>query len=232
MISHLSAKVNELLRMSKDAVVRYCKLEGLPSIQIEYSLELTSKKFAGFVYTARPVKIVLNANASDRLTNMSHKDRVWWLNNYIAHELTHYKQYLLLVRNKLVINEKSFDESEATSVGAMYADSVINKYTKEQINPTNLYKSFHGNNPKITKISYNPPKEGEHLISIGLVENLVYKPFGSSQRKGTLYTHQFGDDGEKMHPGRMILACSEDGERFYLIKANSKAHMTDRGIIK
>jgi len=97
-------------------------------------------------------------------------------------------------------------------------------------NPS-LYKSFHGSVPNVIKISYTPPKPGEKLVSIGMIEEIVYQPFGSSKRKNTIYSHKSGDTGANVLPGKMILATSQDGKRFYLLKGSSKAVFSERGIV-
>lgn len=239
MISEYSVKINELLRMSKEAIKRYCRQEGLSNIQVEYGILDKSKEFAGFVYNTIPVKIVLNTNACDRLNNMQPIKRVWWLNNYIVHELTHYKQYLFMRKNNIPISEKKFNEYEANLTGNIYADRVIKNYTVEQINPvknpSSLYESFHGNPPKeLRKVKLHVPKPGEHLIAIGKLARIDYRPFGSSKRKNTEYYHMSGDTGETILPTNLILCCDQSGKNFYLVKEDDtkdNPKFTDRGII-
>ena len=99
-------------------------------------------------------------------------------------------------------------------------------------NPASLYQRFHGTPPaKVLKVKFSPPKPGEKLVAIGFLEEVVYKPFGSSQRRGQLFHHQMGDTGNGINPERPILAVSQDGKRLYIIKNKAKTRMTERGII-
>ena len=99
---------------------------------------------------------------------------------------------------------------------------------------SNLYEKFHGTPPKTVKrVKVATPKEGEKLVAIGRLIELTYEPFGSSKRKGVHYVHEMGDEGEgKRSSGETILAVSQDGQNFYLIKSNgSRTRFSERGIL-
>ena len=99
-------------------------------------------------------------------------------------------------------------------------------------NPNSLlYRSFHGVSPKGTRRVKVPRAEGR-LIAIGRIVRIEYEPYGSSKRKGIHYYHIMGDDGRKIHREKPILATSEDGKSFFIVKDQAKTHFTSRGIIK
>ena len=98
---------------------------------------------------------------------------------------------------------------------------------------SDLYEKFHGAPPKTLKrVRVATPKEGEKLVAIGRLIELVYEPFGSSKRKGVQYVHEMGDEGEGKHnPEKPILAVSQDGKDLYIIKNGAKTRFSGRGIL-
>lgn len=103
----------------------------------------------------------------------------------------------------------------------------------EKKNPSSLYQSFHGNPPsRLRKVKLPIPKEGERLLAIGRLISLVYLPYGSSQRKGTYFEHQFGDDGRRIYPEKPILCTDSQGKHLYILPDKSGLYVNERGIIK
>ena len=100
-------------------------------------------------------------------------------------------------------------------------------------NPTSLYRSFHGANPKnVRKVSLKLPKKGEKLVKIGRLVEVVYIPESPSKRKGTAYQHSFGDTGESMMlPDKPILAVSADGKQLFILNDKSHPKFGGRGIV-
>ena len=92
-----------------------------------------------------------------------------------------------------------------------------------------LYQAFHGANPKVRRVRYVPPKEP--LVAIGYITDITYLPYGSSKRKGTAYQHLWGDTGSKVLREKPILAVSQDGRNFYILRNRSSARFSERGII-
>ena|SRR3972149_8236428 len=98
--------------------------------------------------------------------------------------------------------------------------------------PSELYRSFHGANPKTRKVSYEPPIGP--LLAIGELESLVYIPYGSSHRKGTAYSHKSGDLGHKVLRTNLLLVTDSKGKNLYLVKKDPRSKwpvFSDRGIL-
>jgi len=96
-----------------------------------------------------------------------------------------------------------------------------------------LYERFHGNPPaNLKRVVVATPKEGEKLVAVGRIIEIVYEPFGSSKRKGIHFVHTMGDlGGGRFNREKPILAVSQDGKSFYIIKDRALTHFTERGII-
>lgn len=97
-----------------------------------------------------------------------------------------------------------------------------------------LYRQFHGaDNPDVRRASMKTLKDGDALVEIGVLEAVIYRPRVPSKRAKELYEHWFGDrgDGKRKSRSKPILAVSEDGESFFIVKAKSGARLTDRGIV-
>jgi len=121
----------ELLRISRRAVTVFCRANSVPIIPVHFAKtdELKENQFAVFHITKRC--ILIRPGAPDWLKKHTAYNRVWWVNNYIRHELTHYLQYLKGARDP----DKDFDHTEADWEGQQYADWAIKTYSKEVINP-------------------------------------------------------------------------------------------------
>ena len=235
MIGHLSLKTNEILRMSRIAVGIYCQRYGLPVISVKLGT-VDPKSFAE--YSIINNCILLSSNANVFLAKHSPDKRVWWLNNYIMHELTHYKQRILLGRLHRPLTSHNFDDGEARREGEHYADSILGTYStkdinpKDKVNPIDLYKSFHGVPvSRKTKVYYEPPPR--EIIAIGDLRQINYQP-RKGKHKSTEFYHKSGDVGTAMLKTNLILATDKAGKHLYLVRKtrNSKYPVfTDRGII-
>jgi hypothetical protein len=101
---------------------------------------------------------------------------------------------------------------------------------KKSSNP--LYEDFHGATPKTRVVDLPVPAQNDKLLAIGFLESLVYRPYGSSSLKGRLFEHKLGDDGNKIHKTKPILATDSKGRHLYIIPDKAKTKFTSRGIIK
>ena len=164
MIAEKSLQPEEILRISRNATRTYCINRGYPIIPVQFAKPrlLREKQFA--VFSDKIISILINPNACSRLSKELPYNRVWWLNNYIVHELIHYKQFL---------EKRAFDEEEATFAGNLYADKMIKTYSPEVINPIietigyglGLGMGFAVAHKAIDKVWKNPfPKETIHRI--------------------------------------------------------------------
>ena len=96
---------------------------------------------------------------------------------------------------------------------------------------TSLYTAFHGSKPQLRRVRFQSPKPNETLVAIGRITQINYRPYGSSGRKGVEYTHTMGDTGSSINPEKPVLAVSQDGKRFYIIRDKARTHFSARGII-
>jgi hypothetical protein len=97
---------------------------------------------------------------------------------------------------------------------------------------TDLYKDFHGANPKGRMVEYTSPVPP--LIAIGELQDLVYTPYGSSMRKGTAFSHKSGDIGHKVLKTNLLLCTDSTGRNLFLVKKNPKGRypvFSSRGIL-
>jgi hypothetical protein len=72
------------------------------------------------------------------------------------------------------------------------------------------------------------------LIKVGEVSRIDYIPGENSQHSGINFYHKSGDTGDKKLHSNWILATSQDGKNFYLIKKDESSNFpvfTERGII-
>jgi hypothetical protein len=103
---------------------------------------------------------------------------------------------------------------------------------KKTKNPTNLYSRFHGTPPLRTRpVSYKQPSAGERLVKIGRIVEIVYHPEPPSQHSKSLYSHKFGDYGDRMGKNKPILAVSQDGKQLYIINDAANPIFGERGIV-
>ena len=120
---------------------------------------------------------------------------------------------------------------QLSKIRAIMAGALIQSIaTKSRRNPS-LYEAFHGAKSKVVRASFNPPKPGEKLVAVGEIEEIVYRPIGSSKRRGILYSHKAGDTGEGILPNRALLATNQRGTELYIIKDKRTMRMTERGLI-
>ena len=236
MISEISLKISEIVRMSKGAVSVYCRRHGLPTVSVNVGTVI-SNSFAE--YDIGTNCIFISCDAGECLRKYRPDERVWWLNNYIYHELTHYRQRFTLIKMKKPFVRKNFDENEARREAEHYADSILSTYSKEDINPirskkmgSDLYESFHGVSPvRKTKVYFEPPT-GE-LISIGELSQVNYRPVRGKYRNTEFY-HKSGDLGERMLKTNLILATDKAGKNLYLVRKNKNSKypvFSSRGIL-
>lgn len=222
----------------KISVLNYCNKNKLPNIGINYGNVPENSKA---IFLQYPPSIKIWDHYYDWLfTIKNEKDRVVHVYSTILHELYHYKQYLYEIKKNRHDKYIVLDEKEAYDFGYKQANIVVEKLTKEQINPmkknpisSSLYEDFHGMKPqKRTPIKFvNPTGE---LIKIGKVSRIDYVPGENSQHVGINFFHKTGDTGDKKLKSNWILAVDKSGKHFYLIKEDESSSypvFTGRGII-
>ncbi len=242
MISKEVESLEEILRISRNAVKTYCTKKHIPVIPvwIVRKEQMITKEFAYF----DPINQCICISDNSRVFIIKHipKNRVWWMNNYIVHELTHYVQFINKIRNKRPMHFTKEDEEQAVNTSTQYADLVLSTYTVEEINPIksrksnpeSLYESFHDSPPaNMRKILYENPDPKKPLVKIGRVTMINYLPEYPSKKSGVEYTHKSGDTGEQILKSNLILATDESGKNLYLIKDKKSKYplVNSRGII-
>lgn len=93
-----------------------------------------------------------------------------------------------------------------------------------------LFQKFHGANPTIRPIEFNPPK-GKKLIKIGRIVSVIYEPEPPSQLAGKQYEHKWGDTGGEMLKHKPILCTDISGKNFFIVNDKSHATFGSRGIV-
>ena len=243
MISKKCEDINEIKRISQNFVNSYCWHRHIPSIPVFVIKNeiMIPKELA--LFSVQHVCICIAPQTRDFLVRYEPRDRVWWLNNCIAHELTHYRQYLKLKRKYEVVTTNMFNEQEAKDAGKTHANVVMKYYTPETINPMkrkksnpeSLYESFHNSPPaNIRKVMYENPDPKKPLVEIGKISTINYVPQSPSKKQGVEFTHKMGDDGEKIKMSNALLCTDEKGENLYIIRDNPKVKrpfFNARGII-
>lgn len=99
---------------------------------------------------------------------------------------------------------------------------------------SHIYQSFHGLRPsKLIKLSLPYRKIPEDLVLIGQLIALEYEVIGTSERKGTLFRHEFGDiGGKKRVKAPVYLATDKSRKMFYILPTSSRhPFFSGRGII-
>ena len=101
-----------------------------------------------------------------------------------------------------------------------------------QRNPEGLYQAFHGAEPIMKKVVFEPPQG--RLIKIGRLIQLEYQPEPPSKRTGTQYYHSMGDLGGSQHlKSNSILCTDESGQNLFIIKdkPGKWPRFSNRGIL-
>ena len=132
MLSKQSLNKVELLRLMREAVTTFCARRRLPIIPVRYSA-VESK--SGLEFDIHSPAVLLSNNLPGGLVKHPDYARVWYLLSALAHETTHYQQYIRLRKKGIPIRAELFDEEEAYLAGQQHADSSIGKYSKGEINP-------------------------------------------------------------------------------------------------
>ena len=132
MLGNQSLNRAELLELMREGVTTFCRNRDLPIIPVKYG---TTKARSGLEFDIYNPAVLLSDRLSSRLATHSEYARVWYLLSALAHETTHYQQYIRLRRKRIPIRVELFDEEEAILAGQQHADNSIGKYTPKQINP-------------------------------------------------------------------------------------------------
>lgn len=101
-------------------------------------------------------------------------------------------------------------------------------------NLSRIYQSFHGLRPtKMIKVRLPYREIPEDMVLIGQLVALEYQVVGTSERKGTLYRHEFGDTGGKKRVKAPVLLATDKSRRMFYILPTSSRHpfFSGRGIV-
>ena len=100
------------------------------------------------------------------------------------------------------------------------------------------YRRFHGTTPAKLVILPRPEwyQGSDVVVAMGTAEDISYAPDGvdpDSDRRGAVYTHQFGDYGSRKTDERPLLVTDPDGESVYVMKAGQSKYKVsrERGIV-
>jgi len=135
-IAKMSLDINEVIRMMRNGANLYCNINSIPPINVRLQKQGDNHEYGAFAwFNFKEVSIIMANNIPSRLSLLEPKERVRQLNSALMHELIHYKQYLRLVRENRLVSKTDFNENEAIIEGRRYASLMLEKYTKEEINP-------------------------------------------------------------------------------------------------
>lgn len=153
MLSEASQNHLQLKKLIENAVNRYCIKYNLPKIPVGYGLV---GKESGLEFNIRTPKIVISRNLPSRLRRHPPHARVWYMLQAVGHELTHYKQYTMLIKRHIVPRKELFDEEEAYLAGHQHADDNIVRYSPHEINPPAHYTIDRLGRVRLVKKKKNP----------------------------------------------------------------------------
>ena len=113
-------------------------------------------------------------------------------------------------------------------------------YLKKKKNSTDsitkaltLYREFHSTLPSsILDIADGRDKSLPKLtLAIGILDSVVYQPFGNTKKSTAKYIHKFGDGGAKGYSKeKPILVAGGDGS-LYIVRNKSKYTVEKAGIV-
>ena len=97
-----------------------------------------------------------------------------------------------------------------------------------------IYKSFHGQDAQELLTVEIPYREiPKNLVTIGVVTAIEYTPVGSSNRKGEVYRHEFGDTGGRKRVKAPVFYCTDKSKKMFYLIPSKKRHpyFSSRGVI-